>query len=91
MMAETTEAMCYSRKTGLQMSFKKTEILSMGRKPSKTVPAVPLGKEGIIQVVDHFKYLGAYCTTDDTNAKELNHRLGKASGTFRELDLVWKD
>ena len=24
-------------------------------------------------------------------AKEINHRIGKASGTFRELDMVWKD
>ena len=73
------------------MSFKKTEILPIQHQSSKTTPAVPLGNEGIVKVVDHFKYLGAYSSADGSNAKEINHRIGKASGTFRELDLVWKD
>ena len=90
-MAETTKAIRATEgKLGLQMSFKKTEILQIGRQPSKTVPSIPLGNEGITKVVDHFKYLGAYCSADGTNAKELNHRLGKASGTFRELDACGK-
>ena len=91
-MAETIEAIrATAGKLGLQMSFKKTEILPIGLQPSKTVPAVPLGNEEIIKVVDNFKYLRAYCSADGTNAKELNHRLGKASGTFKELDAVWKN
>ena len=80
-----------ARKLGLQMSFKITEILPIGRQSSKTAPVVPLGNEGIIKVVDHFKYLVAYCSADGSNGKELNHRLGKVSGIFRELDVVWKD
>ena len=91
-MAETAEAISATAgKLGLQMGFQKTEILPICCVPSKKVPAIPLGNEGTIKVVDHFKYLGAYCSADDTNTKELNHRLGKASGTFRELDIVWKD
>ena len=91
-MAETTEAIrATAGKLGLQMSFKKTEILPIQHQFHRTTPAVPLGNEGIIKVVDHFKYLGAYSTADGSNAKEINHRIGKASGTFRELDMVWKD
>ena len=85
-MAETTEAIRVAAgKLGLQMSFKKTEILPIQHQSSKTTPAVPLGNEGIIKVVDHFKYLGAYSSADGSNAKEINHRIGKASGTFRRI------
>ena len=91
-MAKTTEAIRVAAgKLGLQMSFKKTEILPSQHQSSNTTPAVPLGNEGIIKVVDHFKYLGAYSSADGSNAKEINHRIGKASGIFRELDMVWKD
>ena len=49
-MAETTEAIrATAGNRGLQMSFKKTEILPNSLQPSKTVPAVPLGNEGIIK------------------------------------------
>ena len=91
-MAETTEAIRVAAgKLGLQMSFKKTEILPIQHQSSNPTPAVPLGNEGIIKVVDHLKYLGAYSSADGSNAKEINHRIGKASSTFRELDMVWKD
>ena len=43
-MAETTEAIrATAGKLGLQMSFKKTEILPIQHQSSKTTPAVPLG------------------------------------------------
>ena len=90
-MAKTTEAIrVMAGKLGLKMSYKKTEIMSIGR-ASASNPTVPLGDEGIIKVVDHFKYLGAYCSADGSNIKELNNRIGKASAAFRELDKVWKD
>ena len=44
-----------------------------------------------MNVVAYFKYLGAYNSSDGTNAKELNYRLGKAAGVFRELDKIWKN
>ncbi|XP_072039784.1 uncharacterized protein [Amphiura filiformis] len=72
------------------MSYKKTEIMSISRS-NVTKPAVHLGNEGLIKVVDHFKYLSAYCSADGSNVKELNNRIGKATGAFRELDKVWKD
>ena len=34
-----------------------------------TAPSVPFGKEGIIKGVDHFKYLGDYCSANGTNTK----------------------
>ena len=90
-MAETTEAIQnIAGKLGLQMSYKKTEILPIGSATTLN-PVVPLGDEGNIKVVDHFKYLGAYCSADGSNTKELNNRIGKASAAFRELDKVWKD
>ena len=82
-MANTTEAIhATAGKLGLKMSFKKTEILPIGH--SCTTPSiVPLGDEGNIKVVQHFKYLGACCSADGTNTKELNHRVGKAAGAFK--------
>ena len=56
-MAETTEAIRYiavAGKLGLKMSYTKTEIMSFGR-ASASNPVVPLGSEGIIKVMDHFK------------------------------------
>ena len=42
----------------------------------------------LIKVVDHFKFLGAFCNSDGLNVKELNSRIGRASAAFRELDKV---
>ena len=61
------------------------------RQASTSNPIVPLGNEGLIKVVDHFKYQGAFCSTNGTNVEELNSRIGKASAVFRELDKVWRD
>ena len=56
--AQITEAIRdIAGKLGLKMSNKKTEIMSIGR-ASVSNPVVPLGNEGIIKVVDHFRYLG---------------------------------
>ena len=64
--------------------------MSIGQ-ASVSNPTVPLGNEGLIKVVDHFKYLGAFCSANGTNVKEMNSRTGKASAAFRELDKVWRD
>ena len=90
-MANTTEAIrAITGKLGLKMSYKKTEIMSIG-KASGSNPIFPVGNEGLIKVVDHFKYLGAFCSAGGTNVKELNSRIGKTSAAFRELDKVWRD
>ena len=64
--------------------------MSIGQ-ASVSNPKVPLGNEGLIKVMDHFKYLGAFCSANGTNVKELNSRIGNASAAFRELDKVWRD
>ena len=64
--------------------------MSIGQ-ASVSNPKVPLGNEGLIKVMDHFKYLGAFCSANATNVKELNSRIGNASAAFRELDKVWRD
>ena len=90
-MANTTEAIrAIAGKLGLEMSYKKTEIMSIGQ-ASASNPIVPLGNEGRIKVVSYFKYLGAFCSADGTNFKELSSRIGRASASFRELDKVWRD
>ena len=74
-MAETTEAIRdIAGKLGLKMSH-KTKIMSIGQ-ASVFNPVVPLGNEGIIKVVDHFKYLSAADGTNITN--EMNNKIGKA-------------
>ena len=71
------------------MSFKKIELMFIGKSTSHN-PIVPLENEGNIKVVvEHFKYLEAFSSADGTSIKELN-RIGKAAGAFRELD-KWKD
>ena len=64
--------------------------MSIGKSTSPN-SIVPLGNEGNIKVVEHFKYLGAFASANDTNFKELNNIIGKAAGAFRELEKVWKD
>ena len=61
--------------------------MSIGQ-ASVSSPIVPLGNEGHIKVVDHFQYLGAVCSANYTDIKELNSRIGKVSAAFRELDKV---
>ena len=55
--------------------------MSIGKSTSPN-PIVPLGNEGNINVVEHFKYLGAFSSAKGANAIELNNR---------ELEKVWKD
>ena len=69
-MARTTAAIrAIAGKLGLKMSYKKTQIIPIGQ-ASGSNPNVPLGNEGLIKVVDHFKYLGAFCSADGTNVKK---------------------
>ena len=88
-MAETTEAIrTTAEKLGLHMRFKKTKLMSIGKSTSPN-PIFPLGNEGNINVVEHFKYLGGFSSADDTNFKELKNKIGKAAEAFRELEKVW--
>ena len=90
-MAKTTEAIrATAGKLDLQMSYKKTAIMSVGQ-ASVPNPIVLLGNEGLIKVVDNFKYLAAFCSANGTNFKELNSRIGRASAALRELYKVWRD
>ena len=92
-MAETTEAIrSLAGKLGLHMSFKKIELMTIGKSTASastssstppSTPIVPLGNEGNIKVVEHFKYLAAFCSADGTIGKELNNRIGRAAGSFR--------
>ena len=91
-MAKTTEAIrVIAGKIGLKMSYKKTEIMSIGLSSASSPMIVPFGNEGFIKMVGHFNYLGAFCSANGTNVKELNCRIRKASAALRELDKVWKD
>ena len=90
-MTKTTEAIrAIVGNFDLKMSFKKTEIMSIGRDNSSN-PVVPLKHECLIKVVSHFRYIRAFCSADKTTVKELNNRFRKAPAAFRELDKVWRD
>ena len=64
-MAETTEAIRKSASERvMMMSLKKIEIMPISRhsqkkKKKKKNPTLPLGDDGNIKVIDHFKYLSA--------------------------------
>ena len=88
-MTKTTEAIrAIVGKLDLKMSFKKAEIMSIGRDKTSN-PVVPLKHECLIKVVSHFRYIGAFCSADKTNVKELNSKFRKAPTAFKELDKVW--
>ena len=63
--------------------------MSIGR-ASVSNPIVTFGNEGLMKVVDHFKYLGACRSANGTNVKELNSRIGRALAVFKELDMMWR-
>ena len=83
------------------MSFKKIELMTIGKStasastssstPSST-PIVPLGNEGNIKVVEHFKYLAAFCSADGTIGKELKAtelaELQDLSGSWRRYGKI---
>ena len=59
-MAETSESSGLQLETlGCIMSFKETELMLIGKSTSPN-PIIPLENEGSINVVEHFKYLGAF-------------------------------
>ena len=69
-MAKKTEAIReIAGKLGLKMSYKETEIMSIGQAYVSS-PIVVLGIEGLIKVVNNFKYLGAFCSANGTNVKD---------------------
>ena len=74
---------CYRRKSWAADVLKPLTLQTVCQL-YKIAPPFPLANEGVIEVVDEFS---AYCSADGTNAREHNHRLGKASGTFRELSI----
>ena len=43
----------------------------------------------MVEQVSHFTYLGAVISTDGTLDKDLDNRIGKASGAFNSLSRVW--
>jgi len=47
------------------------------------------GKE--LEQVETFKYLGAIITENGDCSKEIQARLGAATGAVRSLDSLWKD
>ena len=82
-MIKTTEAIReIAGKLGLKMSYKKTEIMSIGQ-ASAFNPIVPLSIEVHIKVGEPLQVPRSFL-----HVKELNSRIGKDLAAFRELDKV---
>ena len=71
---------------GLTISLKKTKILSQG---TNILPSIKINCKDI-ENVDNFVYLGSNVASNASLDKEINSRIGKASGTFARLTKrVW--
>ena len=71
---------------GLTISLKKTKILSQG---TNILPSIKINCKDI-ENVDNFVYLGSNVASNASLDKEINSRIGKASGTFARLTArVW--
>ncbi|MCP4267312.1 MAG: hypothetical protein GY777_17355, partial [Candidatus Brocadiaceae bacterium] len=71
---------------GLTVSLKKTKVLSQG---TDSLPSIKIN-ESDIENVKNFIYLGSNVASNASLDKEINSRIGKASGTFARLTArVW--
>ena len=81
---------------GLKTNARKTETMVIGKDTTQH----PLPKDRTVNVtidgnpvkqVTQFTYLGATIKSDGKIDKEINVRIGKATGAFNQLNNVWKN
>ena len=68
--------------------MKKPKLLKIGKIQSGEGVAVD---DGQIEVVEHFKYLGALKSADENCSKDTRSRIGKAKKIVLDLVPIWKD
>jgi hypothetical protein len=79
---------CVSEEYGLFLNVKKTKIMIIH--PDTDFKTVEIDGS-VIEVVDHFNYLGSIITNKGDSTKEIRRRLGQARSTMKSLDTIWKD
>ena len=85
-MLERTQFSSACSDFGLTISLKKTKVLSQG---TNILPPIMINCKDI-KNVDSLVYLGSNFTSNASLDKEINSRIGKASGTFARLTaIVW--
>ena len=75
-----------SKKTGLNISKKKSKIMCVNSSPTRTISidGEPL------ETIDEFTYLGSVISTDNSAQKDIKARLSKARCAFSRLKNIWK-
>ncbi|CAG9138444.1 unnamed protein product [Plutella xylostella] len=72
----------------MSVNTRKTVVMAQGT----TIPPTITLNESTLQVVDHFCYLGSTTTSNLSNDKEIDSRIGRASTAFGKLyTRVWRN
>ena len=76
------------KKFGLTISVKKTEVMCQN---TTNPPIITIG-EKVLETADQFTYLGSTISSNLSLDRELDKRIGKASGTMSRLNKrVWSN
>ncbi|GFR99128.1 endonuclease-reverse transcriptase [Elysia marginata] len=74
---------CESKKMGLELNSKKTEVMVISR---KEIPACDIYIDGAkLKQRESFKYLGTLISQDGRNYTEINSRIAQAKATFMNM------
>ena len=74
-----------SRRFGLTISIKKTEVLYQPARGNEYVPPSISIEGKQLKAVEHFKYLGGTISNDASADAEITSRIAKATGAFGRL------
>ena len=92
---ETTDLLShYAAYSGLKINSGKTKTMAISKQASQRpyTEACTLNTtvdDVRVEQVSHFTYLGAVISADGTLDKDLDNRIGNASGAFNSLSRVW--
>ena len=89
---ETTDLLShYATYSGLKINSEKTKTMATSKQCPYTKVCIlnTMVDDVRVEQVSHFTYLGAVISADGTLDKDLDNRIGKASGAFNSLSHVW--